>query len=189
MKRITTALVGILLTTLAIAQDHLEFKGIPLDGTSTAFIAKLTKDGFKYVGRENDCDKLTGVFAGKDCAVFLESTIATKKVHTACVVINKQTEWEIVKAEYALLKQGLTAKYGEPYECKEEFREGFKEGDGYEEVALYNGKADWYSNYRTSLGDISLSIKYQDFFSMSVFVTYRDKVNSSEVIKELTTDL
>lgn len=186
MKRIVIALICILFSTLAIAQEHLEFRGIPLDGSSTSFIAKLTEDGFKYEGRENDCDKLIGIFAGKDCTLYLESTATTKTVHAACVIINKQTEWENVKADYALLKQGLTAKYGEPYESKEEFRGGFKEGDGYEYAAFYGDKADWYSNFQTELGDISLSIKYQEYFSMAVVVTYRDKANSGKVIKELT---
>lgn len=189
MKRIAATLFFIAFTSMVFAQDHLEFMGVPLDGTSSSFIAKLTIDGFKHVGRENDCDKLTGTFAGKDCTLFLESTAATKTVHTACVILNKQTEWEPVKADYALLKQGLTAKYGEPYEFKEEFRGGFKEGDGYEYAAIYGGKADWYSNYQTELGDISLSIKYQEHFSMAVVVTYRDKANSGNVIKELTEEL
>lgn len=174
---------------IASAQEHLEFKGIPLDGSTSDFIKKLTDAGFKHQGKDDDSEILTGTFTGKECAVYIQSSPVSKTVHSAYVILSQETDWRTLKADYSTLKKGLTAKYGEPTECKEEFTNYRKEGDGNEYLAFKNGDAKWYSTYNTPLGEISLYIREQSLLYMTVIVSYVDKINSEKSIQELTEDL
>ena len=189
MKRIVTTLVFALFATLLFAQEHLEFKGIPLDGKSSTYVQKLTNAGFKHMGKMDGDDVFTGVFTGKDCSVVIESTPVTNTVHTAYVILKQQSDWATVKADYSLLKKGLTTKYGEPFECKEEFSDYYKDGDGNEYLAFKNGKAKWFATYRTPLGEISLYVREQEFSYLTVIVRYVDEKNAEKGIQELTEDL
>ncbi len=189
MKKVITTLTLALFTMLALAQEHLEFKGIPLDGTTATYVQKLTKSGFKHEGKVDGDEVFSGTFTGKECTVFIESTPVTNTVHTAYVVLKEQSDWATLKADYSLLKKGLTTKYGEPRECVEEINDYFKDGDGHEYLAFSNGKAKWYADYRTSLGTISLYIREQNYSKLTVIVRYVDAKNSEKGIRELTADL
>ena len=189
MKKIITSIICAVFMVSAFAQEHLEFKGIPLDGKASDYIKKLTNAGFKYAGKEDGDEIFTGTFTGKECTVFIESTPITNTVHSAYVILKQQRDWATLMTDYATLKKGLTAKYGEPSECKEEFRSPYKEGDGSEYMAFKGGYADWYSYYKTPLGKINLYIREQNASYMTVIVNYVDDKNSEKSIKELTEDL
>lgn len=189
MKKIIASIICSIIVSVAFAQDHLEFKGIPLDGKTSDYIKKLTDAGFKHVGKQDGDEILTGTFTGKECTLFIESTPITNTVHSAYVILKEQRDWATLRSDYATLKKGLTAKYGEPSECLEEFRSYYKEGDGSEYSAFKGGYADWYSYYKTPLGIIKLYIRAQSLSYLTVIVSYIDNKNSEKSIKELTEDL
>ena len=184
MKRITTSLLICLIVITSYAQEHLEFKGIPLDGTSKQYVEKLKQAGFKFIESNDDGDWLTGVFTGKECTLSVVSTPVSHTVHTVYVLLKEQEDWPTIKSNYSLLKKGLCAKYGDPIECREEFSSPYKEGDGNAYLAFSNGKAKWYSDFRTPLGTISLYIRDQGFLEMSVIVRYTDDENSKKEHQE-----
>ena len=190
MKKIIAAFICSLLVVVAAAQEHLEFKGIPLDGNTSDFIKKLTDAGFKYEGKEDGSEILTGTFTGKECTVVIESTPISRTVHSAYVILKHQSDWATLKSDYSMLKKGLTTKYGEPYECKEEYKGTlYKEGDGHAYMAFKGGYADWHAYYRTSLGNIELYIREQTSPYLTVIVCYEDAKNSQKAVQELTEDL
>lgn len=51
MKKIIVVLASILLSLVMFGQEHLGFKNIPIDGTTSQFIAKLKAVGYTVVGR------------------------------------------------------------------------------------------------------------------------------------------
>lgn len=51
MKKIILTLTVLFATINVMAQDHLSFKGIPIEGSMTEFCQKLKAKGFTSVGR------------------------------------------------------------------------------------------------------------------------------------------
>ena len=45
-------------------QEHLTFKGVPIDGTLSEYVAKMKSAGFKYLGEQDGTAILQGDFAG-----------------------------------------------------------------------------------------------------------------------------
>ena len=54
MKKIIVVLASILLSLVMFGQEHLGFKNIPIDGTTSQFIAKLKAVGYTVVGEYSD---------------------------------------------------------------------------------------------------------------------------------------
>ena len=52
-----------------MAQEHLSFKGIPIEGSMTAFCQKLKAKGFTQMGRDNNVTMFTGDFTGRQQSV------------------------------------------------------------------------------------------------------------------------
>ena len=190
MKKVIATVLCSMFMFIAGAQEHLEFKGIPLDGKTSEFVKKLTDAGFKYLGREDGSDIFTGTFTGKNCTVIIESTPITNTVYSAFVILDQERDWATLKSDYSMLKKGLTAKYGEPYEFKEEYKGTlYKEGDGFAYSAFKGGYVDWYAYYKTTLGQINLYIREQSSPFLTVIVNYVDDKNQEKAIQELTEDL
>ncbi|MEY4572622.1 MAG: hypothetical protein RLZ10_1865, partial [Bacteroidota bacterium] len=74
MKAIFTTLSAIILSLNLSAQStenqHLLFKGVPIDGTMNEYVAKMKLNGFVVMDSEPGTYVLQGDFAGyKDCFV------------------------------------------------------------------------------------------------------------------------
>lgn len=71
MKRIVLSFVYIVcFMSLSMGQNHLRFKGVPMDGTIQQFAQKLTQKGLTIVEKGNDNIILSGMFASyKDCLI------------------------------------------------------------------------------------------------------------------------
>ena len=66
-------LIAITLLFVAVintmAQEHLSFKGIPIEGSMTEFCQKLKTKGFTQLGRDNNVTTFTGDFTGRQATV------------------------------------------------------------------------------------------------------------------------
>jgi hypothetical protein len=49
MRTIFSALLFVSVTVISVAQDHLTFKGVPIDGTLSSYVAQLEKSGFDLI--------------------------------------------------------------------------------------------------------------------------------------------
>ena len=104
------------------AQQHLSFKGVPINGTLKEYTDAMVKAGFHYELTQNGVSLLTGDFAGyKNCTIGV-STLKNCDVvsHIAVIFPNKET-WSAVLNDYETLKSMLTQKYGYPSDSKEKF--------------------------------------------------------------------
>ncbi len=189
---VSFALMVIALTSYAQSNsEHLTFKGVPIDGTLSEYVAKMKGAGFKYIGEQDGTAILQGDFAGfNGCIIGVATLKSTNRVNTIGVIFPEQNDWADLENSYEHLKSMLTEKYGEPSECVEKFQ-GYSHPQT-DNDKLYQLKMDectWYTIYSTSKGDIQLSIDNQSVMSCFVMLRYFDKINTDAVRAQAMDDL
>ena len=102
-----------------MAQEHLSFKGIPIEGSMTAFCQKLKAKGFTQMGRDNNVTMFTGDFTGRQATVGVGATDDGKSVHSVVVIFDESSEWNTLVNTYDYYKGLYIRKYGEPSACRE----------------------------------------------------------------------
>lgn len=179
-KGFITLLFLSLLLSLS-AQEHLTFKGYPIDGNITQFVSALKQQGYKvvYTNDAGDACILNGTFAGyNNCDIFV---LSTENSHTVWKVVAKlptQTSWYDLKARYNDYKESLTKKYGKPSNDFQYFSSPYYEGDGYEFQALSKDKCTFSAYYDLNEGTIAISIDSKKHNSGCVSIGYEDKINA-----------
>lgn len=104
------------------SNNHLKFKGVPIDGTLKEFVSRMKRNGFKSLGSEDGVEVLQGDFAAyKECIVYVSTLDNKDLVSRISVVFPKQETWEYLYGDYKNLKGLLTEKYGQPSEITEKF--------------------------------------------------------------------
>ena len=189
---ISFALMVVALTSYAQSNsEHLTFKGVPIDGTLSEYVAKMKGTGFKYIGEQDRIAILQGDFAGfKGCTIGVATLKSTNKVNTIGVIFPEQNNWADLENSYEYLKSMLTEKYGEPSECVEKFQGyGHPQTDNDKLYQLQMDECTWYTIYSTSKGDIQLSIDNQSVMSCFVMLRYFDKINTDAVRAQAMDDL
>lgn len=116
-------LIAITLLFVAVintmAQEHLSFKGIPIEGSMTEFCQKLKTKGFTQLGRDNNVTTFTGDFTGRQATVGVGATDDGKSVHSVVVIFDESSEWNALVNTYDYYKGLYIRKYGEPSACRE----------------------------------------------------------------------
>lgn len=192
MKKIITLFVCLIIAGTSFAQQHLSFKGVPIDGTLQEYTNAMVKAGFHYEGTQDGVSILTGDFAGyKNCVVGVSTLKNINVVSHIAVLFPDKDTWTSVLSDYETLKAMLTEKYGIPSDSKEKFN-GYI-GDYHNGLvmnAIKEGKCDWYTIFSTELGDIELSIMAGTKYSTAaVRLSYYDKANSEKVRSSAMDDL
>ena len=125
MKKIILFFATLFMSVISFAQsnsEHLTFKGVPIDGTLSEYVAKMKSAGFKYLGEQDGTAILQGDFAGfKSCTVGVSTLKAVNVVSTIGVIFPACEDWSSLERDYEHLKSMLTQKYGEPAEVVEKF--------------------------------------------------------------------
>jgi hypothetical protein len=193
MKRILATLACLIIMGGIMAQEeHLSFKGVPIDGTLKQYTNAMVKAGFHFEGAEGGLSILSGDFAGfKDCIIGV-STLSNCDVvsHIAVLFPNRGT-WSLLLNDYEQLKAMLTKKYGEPDIVRERFNGYVGDYDnGLVMYALKDGEYEWYAVFSTDLGDIELSLmEGTEYHTGMVRLSYYDKINSVKVLDSAMDDL
>lgn len=193
MKKIIISLLAIVLCVMAFAQSgaqHLTFKGIPIDGTRKAFVAKLQQKGFTLIGTEEDVTMLSGDFAGyKNCTLLL-TTLQNKDVVSMIVVLFPACEdWPTVEDNYLNLKSMLSEKYGNPAQSMEEFQDWTPSDDRGKYDKLSKDQCYYESLFEVENGSIELMMVYEIFSGAHVLMRYLDKINTNIVRQAAMDDL
>lgn len=183
MKKILFLLICFIVALSSFAQDfqHLEFKGIPLDGKLSDFVSKLSQEGFtlkEYA--EDHIAVMEGNFAGDYATIYILATPKSKIVWKAVVNYGEQESWSSLKSDYFDMKELFSRKYGEPEAHYEFFSDPYYEGDGYELQALRKEKCHYISIYKLPLGDAFVQISQ----FRKIQLGYEDNVNSELKKKE-----
>lgn len=155
-------------------REHLDFKGVEINGPLSTFVSKLEEKGFKKEKEwGSDAVIMEGEFASKQTTVYILASADTKTVWKVCAQLPKIDTWSSLKLEYFKYKELYTQKYGKP-ESFEFFSKPYYEGDGYETQALKKEKCTYSSYFKTNVGYVSIAIsKYN-----CIEISYEDSKNN-----------
>ena len=190
MKKYLFLLMMSLFTMTSYAQtNHMKFKGIPMEGTQSAFVKKLVEKGFVYVGMESGAAILEGEFATiKDCTIAVERFSDRDQVSMVAVIFPEEDTWNGVAGCYFSLKGMLKEKYGIPY-CVEKFSNGDPEDDFLRFRGILQNECQYMSEFTCENGKIQLTMKKQSYNSASAVLRYIDNANALEKRKKMLDDL
>ena len=191
MKKLIIILVCLVIMGSIKAQEHLSFKGVPIDGTLKQYTAAMVKAGFKSEGTtSNGIALLIGDFAGyKGCYVIVSTLKDKDLVSTIGVVFPEQFTWGALEGSYLKLKEMLTTKYGKPDKDVKEFQNLTPSDDFYRLHALKMDCCNYQALFSTEKGDILLRLMHDDYLKCHVLLAYYDKINGLEVEAAAMDDL
>ena len=194
MKKLLFLLFLLIVTSVGIAQSqqHLSFKGVPIDGTLKEYTSSMKKAGFHFEGTKDGISILSGDFAGfKNCIIGVSTLNNYDIVSHITVLFPERDKWSSLLEDYEQLKMMLTKKYGDPDSTIEEFTEYVDDFDnGLIMLALRDGEYEWYTLFSTELGDIELSlVEGTSYLTGMVRLSYYDKINSEKVLNSAIDDL
>lgn len=171
-------------------EEHLSFKGVPINGTLKAYTAAMVKAGFKSEGTQDGLSLLSGDFAGfKGCIVGVSTLKNCDVVNRIAVLFPEKETWSALLGDYEHLKDLLTEKYGEPEQNVERFNDRMYSDDS-KIYAVNNGELEWYSVFSTELGDIELTLVGGTIgYKARVRLSYWDAKNSATVRQNALDDL
>lgn len=173
MRRILITLVAIVCNIVAIAQNHLEFKGIPMDGTCESFAKKLVAKGFSLESNSDSTYFLSGTFTNEKVNIGLLGTPKTNKICRIMVFYDKKSDWYRLKNQYSKLKDNNASKYtlDKDYSF---FIDPYYEGDGFEMTAVKSDKCRYTSFFNAIGGHIIVEISELS----CITIAYEDTENT-----------
>lgn len=172
-----------------MAQEHLSFKGIPIEGSMTAFCQKLKAKGFTSIGRENNLTLFTGDFTGRNATVGVTATDDGKNVFAVIVFFGPSGEWNTLVNTYDYYKDLYTRKYGKPSVSKEK-NPAHSDSNTALMAEVYQGTVVYGSAWEVTGGDIQLSIeKSSGVYEGMVMIRYRDSQNVETKIQKDLEDI
>lgn len=189
MKRIFITLAMSLVVLGLCAQEHLSFKGIPIEGSMSSFSQKLKAKGFTLLDSDNNIVMFTGDFTGREVTVGVQATSDGRNVFGVVVLFPESDEWNILVNTYGYYKDLYTRKYGEPSVCKE--KNPARSDTNVALMAEVNqGTVVYGSAWEVSGGTIELSIeKGSRPYEGVVAIKYRDSKNMEEKINKDLDDI
>ena len=191
MKKLLISLFVILYTTIGQAQEHLTFKGVPIDGTLDTYVANMKKAGFTFIREDDGIAMLRGDFAGyRNCTIGVVTLKSIDIVNRISVLFDNHQDWNNIYVNYSSLKEMLTTKYGKYADCVEKF-------EGYSQPRDDNGKmheltmdrCKFYTIWKTDKGNIELGIIKGNLGGGMVRLSYWDKINTMSVQEKAMDDL
>ena len=172
-----------------MAQEHLSFKGIPIEGSMTAFCQKLKAKGFTSIGSENNLTLFTGDFTGRNATVGVTATDDGKDVFAVVVLFDQSGEWNALINTYDYYKDLYTRKYGKPSISKEK-NPALSDSNTALMAEVHQGTVVYGSAWEVTGGDIQLSIeKSSGVYKGMVMIRYRDSQNVEAKIQNDLNDI
>lgn len=189
MKKILITLALVFAAINIMAQEHLSFKGIPIEGSMSAFCQKLKAKGFTSIGRDNKMTLFTGDFTGRNATVGVAATDDGKDVFAVVVLFDPSGEWNTLVNTYDHYKDLYTRKYGEP-SISQEYNPAHTDSNISLMAEVYQGTVRYGSAWEVPGGDIQLSIeKSTGFYEGMVMIRYRDSQNVEAKIQNDLDDI
>lgn len=177
MKKILITLFVLFITINMMAQEHLSFKGIPIEGSMTEFCKKLRAEGFTPIGKKNNLSCFSGIFTGNEATVGVAATDDGKNVLAVVVLFESSGEWNDLVDTYDYYKDLYTRKYGTPTISREE-NPARRKLNAFLMAALEEGTVVYGSKWEVTGGEIRLSIeKSSEIYEGVVMIGYRDSQN------------
>lgn len=171
----------------SMAEEHLTFLGIPIDGSLDSFSRALEQKDLKRSSAFSN-PVFKGNFANRPAYVIAQTTTETNIVYEVLVTFRELYTWNEMDSAYLALKTYLIAQYGVPAEMNEV-------GAGPEDVIQVKQYLDdailiRRCRFETETGTISLGIDNLRIHQHSrgvpyVYIIYSDKSNATLAMQEL----
>ena len=189
MRKILITLTMLFAVANIMAQEHLSFKGIPIEGSMTEFCQKLKAKGFTQMGRDNNSTLFTGDFTGRNATVGVTATDDGKNVFAVIVFFDPSGEWNTLVNTYDYYKDLYTRKYGKPSVSKEK-NPAYSDSNTALMAEVYQGTVVYGSAWEVAGGDIQLSIeKSSGVYEGMVMIRYQDSQNVETKIQKDLEDI
>ncbi len=167
------------------AQDHLAFKGIPIEGSMTTFCQKLKAKGFTQMGKDKNITLFTGDFTGRQATIGVGASGDGKNVFSVVVLFDPSKEWNSLVSTYDYYKDLYTRKYGEPAISKEN-NPSHLDSNTSRMLALYEDKVEYKAEWNLPEGDIIMWIEKAPLVKGNVIIRY---INSQYLESNIQKDL
>lgn len=178
MKKILIAIVSLTFAITSFAQEHMTFKGIPMDGSIRSMMSKLSAQGFKDLGISEGSGMMEGVFSGQQAKILLYSNQKGMVTRIGVIYDKDGLAWSLIRGHYNKLIDGLTKKYGEPG-IIEDFADGYEEGSGNELYGFLFDKNHLMARWDTPKGTICMKFVHTYSIEESILLVYEDKINAT----------
>ena len=189
MRKLVITFTMLFAVISLMAQEHLSFKGIPIEGSMTAFCQKLKAKGFTSIGSENNLTLFTGDFTGRNATVGVTATDDGKDVFAVVVLFDPSGEWNALINTYDYYKDLYTRKYGKPSISKEK-NPALSDSNTALMAEVRQGTVVYGSAWEVTGGDIQLSIeKSSGVYKGMVMIRYRDSQNVEAKIQNDLNDI
>lgn len=191
MKKLLISTLAVLFSILGQAQEHLTFKGVPIDGTLDEYVTNMQEAGFEFLFEENGIAMLKGEFAGyRNCRIGVITLKSIDIVNRITVLFESHNDWNSIYNNYESLKTMLKQKYGKRVESVETF-EGYTipKSDSEKMLALTMERCTYYTTWSTDKGIIGLEIINDDVYTGRVRLSYIDGINTIKVEEKAMDDL
>lgn len=183
MKRILLTLALSLIMVGAYAQEHLSFKGIPIEGSMSSFCQKLQSKGLTKLGSDNNITLFVGDFTGRQATFVVGASDDGKNVHSVVVIFDASDDWKNIVGTYDYYKDLYTRKYGKPTVNREN-NPSRSDSNTNLMHELSQGTVTYASSWDVTGGKIELSIEKSDSYGEGIVVIrYRDALNIENKIQ------
>ena len=174
MKKLVLLFAAILLSASSFAQEHLDFRGVPIVGHLERFITKMENLGYTLDRIVDNAAIMSGKFTNKNAELIILASPKTKTVWKVAVHFDEEVSWSSLKSSYREYKELYTKKYGTPTNSFEYFKDPYYEGDGYELQALRKEKCTYVTYYKLSSGYVFVKMTSSGAISLG----YEDNINT-----------
>lgn len=175
MKRVLITITFLFSIFLAFSQNHMDFKGVQMDGALEDFVKEMEKQGLKYISYKSSPRYaiMKGRFLEFNCEIAISATPHSDKVYMITATTEPfDTSWDALNLNMDYSIRILEQKYG-VYDGDYKFLEPYYSGCGDEIKAIKENMllADLF--FSNSNGEVILTINN----NCSLYYTYYDFKN------------
>ncbi len=159
--------------------NHITFKGIPVDGTIKEFTVIMENNGFSFITESDRTLQagFMGKFSGEECIITAAFTPASKTVWSVSAHFPEDDSWYYLSTKYDRFKSLMEEKYGKPDTDFHFFSRPYKDMDGHELDALYEKKCHYHCSFKVDNGTVMLSLESVHYGKGNLCVSYEDNAN------------
>lgn len=177
MKKLILFCLLSLFALYALGQEHLSFKGIPIEGSIVSFCQKLKTKGLTQIATDTNIRLFTGDFTGRNATIGVVADQSGQNVFAVVVIFDKSKQWNDLVNTYDHYKDLYTEKYGTPIFSRE-YNPSRSDSNTSLMYEVHQGTIEYGSVFSAPGGTIELSIDKADgIYEGQVIIRYKDSKN------------
>jgi hypothetical protein len=178
MKKAIFLLVCFTLSISAFSQEHLTFKGVPINGYLPDFVEEMKEKGFSFETVGDGTAWMEGNFLNENCSLYMLVSPKSQLVYCVVITLPKKDSWYRLKSSYKDIISQYQKKYGKPSDSNAYFSSPYYEGDGYELQALRLNKCQYNTYWKLTEGSIRVVMGTGSTLEGDLLIYYTDSINS-----------